>query len=75
MILFSALSNGLLHNASYVNRFTRQTVAGELEHSSLLMYYNNSKLVEQAIEHAYIDSSSLNDQDHIGWCNVYVKVR
>jgi hypothetical protein len=69
------LSGGLLHNASFVNHFTRQYMTNDVAHSNLLPYFKNSQLVSQAIQHAYIDvSSNLNDQDHIGWCNVDVKV-
>ncbi len=68
------LTDGLLHNASYVNRFSRDTVTKGLEHSHYLMYYNNSQLVEQAIQSAYLSNVTLDDQDHIGWCNLMVKV-
>jgi hypothetical protein len=68
------LQRGLLHNASYVDRFTRQDVASELSHSNVIRYYKNSQLVEQAIQKEYVNSLGMNENDHIGWCNDYVKV-
>lgn len=63
------------HSVEYLNRFTRQNVAYDLSHNRLLAYFNNSQLVEQAIKAAYIDSSPLSDDDHIGWAKVEIQVR
>jgi hypothetical protein len=61
-------------SAAYLTRFTRQSEANEALHSSYLIYYNNSEMVGQAMKTAYVDSSSLDDQDHIGWAKVAIQV-
>jgi hypothetical protein len=68
--------NAFLSNqsATYLTHFTRQSETYEALHSRYQMYYNNSDMVGQAMKTAYVDSSSLSDQDHIGWAKVAIQV-
>ncbi len=61
-------------SAPYLSHFTRQSEANDALRSYYLIYYNNSEMVGQAMKTEYIDSSSLNDQDHIGWAKVAIQV-
>jgi hypothetical protein len=61
-------------SAAYLTHFTRQQATNDTLYSNYLMYYNNSEMVGQAMKTAYVDNSSLDDQDHIGWAKVAIQV-
>ena len=48
-------------------------MANEAQHNGYLVHYNNSQLVANAMQKEYVDSSSLADQDHVGWAKLQVQ--
>uniref|UniRef100_A0A914V394 Carboxylic ester hydrolase n=1 Tax=Plectus sambesii TaxID=2011161 RepID=A0A914V394_9BILA len=59
---------GVIGDPNFLNMFTRQWSVQDLASRYELRYYNNTAMVHQAIEEAYIDSLNLMDTDHVGWC-------
>ncbi len=67
---------GVLSNQSdqFLTQFTRQTDDQHIERTAYLGYFNNSQMVAQAMRNAYVDSSNMADDDHVGWAKLLVQV-